>query len=392
MRILFVHQSAELYGSDRTLLTLVDRLHAQGVECIVLLPSAGPLGEALTQLGVEVHLLPVGKLSRASFSIFGFPALASEIKRCVRHIDQVLGRRRIDVVHSNTVAVLAGAWWARRRHVPHLWHVHELIVDPAFAVKAFPWLLRQFADRIVCNSTLTREWVVREQPDLADRAVTVWNGVPEIERMEEHRRRAARTFLGASPEDVVITLAGRFNRFKGQALLVDAAEQLWATGRRALRVVMIGSAPVGQEHFLQALQTRIAKSPARSILQIHDFMDDISAIWAASDIGVVPSTDPEPFGLVAIEAMRAGKPVVAAAHGGLLDIVQDRQTGLLFAPGDSAALSKALAELIDDEGLRREMGCRGRDRQATVFSLDAHVQAMLRQYEHLMAHAVSSRP
>jgi glycosyltransferase involved in cell wall biosynthesis len=385
MRILFVHQSAELYGSDRTLLTLVEKLHAQGVECIVLLPSPGPLGDALNRLGIEHHVGPVGKLTRSSLSVFGLLALVREVANCMREIERLLGGRSIDIVHSNTVAVLGGAWWAKRRRVAHLWHVHELIVHPRIVAFAFPWLLARFADRVVCNSTLTREWVVREQPALADRTVTVWNGVPEVRQVAASDLAEVRASLGAAPDDVVITLAGRINRFKGQTLLVEATELLWASGHRNIRVVMIGGPPPGQEHLLHALQARIAQSPARDALQIIDFMDDITAIWAATDIGVVPSTEPEPFGLVAIEAMRAGKPVVAAAHGGLLDIVQDRQTGLLFSPGDRQSLSSALAELLDDEVLRKQMGHRGRDRQAEVFSLDAHVKAMLREYSHVTA-------
>ncbi len=89
---------------------------------------------------------------------------------------------------------------------------------------------------------------------------------------------------------------------------------------------------------------------------------------------VVPSIWPEPFGLVALEAAAAGKPVIASRIGGLRDIVVDGETGLLVTPGDSGALRAALARLIADPGLRERMGAAGAER-AELFSADAVVPA-----------------
>jgi glycosyltransferase involved in cell wall biosynthesis len=100
---------------------------------------------------------------------------------------------------------------------------------------------------------------------------------------------------------------------------------------------------------------------------------DIWPVWRASDIAVVPSTEPEPFGMVAIEAMACGLPVVAAAHGGLLDIVDDGRSGLLFTPRDADALAAALQRLAGDAALRQRLGSAGAQRQAEHFSLAAQV-------------------
>jgi glycosyltransferase involved in cell wall biosynthesis len=98
---------------------------------------------------------------------------------------------------------------------------------------------------------------------------------------------------------------------------------------------------------------------------------------------VAPSLWPEPFGLVALEAAAAGKPIVASRIGGLEDIVADGETGMLVPPGDRGALRSALTELIEDEGSRRRLGEAAR-RRAALFSPEAVVPQFETAYELAM--------
>jgi len=88
----------------------------------------------------------------------------------------------------------------------------------------------------------------------------------------------------------------------------------------------------------------------------------VMAAWARSLIGIVPSVWAEPFGLVVLEAMAAGRPVIASNIGGPADIVRDEETGLLVPPGDPRALRAALARLIADPALRARLGAAGQIR------------------------------
>jgi glycosyltransferase involved in cell wall biosynthesis len=98
---------------------------------------------------------------------------------------------------------------------------------------------------------------------------------------------------------------------------------------------------------------------------------------------VAPSIWPEPFGLVALEAAAAGKPVIASDIGGLIDIVVDGETGILVPPGDRMALSQAMLKLIDDASLRERMGAAGIDR-ASHFSSAALVPRVEAAYERAL--------
>ena len=89
------------------------------------------------------------------------------------------------------------------------------------------------------------------------------------------------------------------------------------------------------------------------------FREDVDTVLGAADALVVPSTRPEPLGLVALEAGAAGLPVVASAAGGVAEAVRDGVSGLLVAPGDPAALAAALARLAADPGEAARMGRAG---------------------------------
>lgn len=113
---------------------------------------------------------------------------------------------------------------------------------------------------------------------------------------------------------------------------------------------------------------------------------------AQASIVAIPSLWPEPFGLVGIEALAAGRPVVASATGGIGDWLTDGEQGLLVEPGDVRALAKALEELLADPTRQRVMGAAGQEMVAARFSTERHVQALLDAYRVARAEWESSRP
>ena len=115
---------------------------------------------------------------------------------------------------------------------------------------------------------------------------------------------------------------------------------------------------------------------------VHDVPhDEVLAAWPHAGVAVVPSVWPEPFGMVAVEALTAGVPVVASATGGLVDIVDDAVTGVLVPPGDPAALAGAVRRLVDDPVEAKRLGAEGAVRAgrfATVRVVDQLEQLYLR--------------
>lgn len=374
---LFVHQSAEMYGSDKVLLWLVQGVQAAGHHAIVLLPSDGPLCAALKAANVETHIVEVLKISRETLTLSALVMLQRRGFSSIRSMNRICAGRKIDLVYSNTLAVMGGAIFARLKRIPHLWHVHELLKSPAVVRKCFPLMVRLMADKVVCNSTLTEQWLLEEQPALAKRSVTIWNGLGPRPDVNEVAATAIRTNIQVQNGQVLVALVGRINRWKGQDLLIDAASILWQQGINQVHYLIVGGVAAGQEHLIGILKEKIAASPAHAQIHLMEFTDDVWNIWDACDIAVVPSTEPEPFGLVAIESMAAKKPVVVAAHGGLLDIVEDGVSGLWFKPNNAVSFANQLNRLIASPALRKEIGKRGHERQLKLFSLDTQLERTL---------------
>lgn len=382
--VLMVHQAAELYGSDKVLLLLVEGLLKEGSYWpVVVVPEQGPLIKVLEDIGVEVHIAEVAKISRALFTLRGFMGLPGRILKSMRALTRIVNGRQVAVVHTNTLAVLASAVWARFHRLPHVWHVHEILISPRLVREGFPMLLRLLAGRVMCNSEQTLAWLVSEQPALKSRSTVVFNGLPAPQVPTPEAIARFRQRVGAAPGDVVITLVGRVSRLKGQAVFIEAAGHLLAQGQdqlQGLKFVTLGDAAPGQEGLPGSLRARIAQLGLQAHVVMLPFESDIVTVWQGTDIAVVPSIEPESFGMVAIEAMAASKPVVATQLGGLLDVVAAQETGLLVPPGDASALASAIAALASDPSLRSRMGAAGLQRQKARFSIQRQVIETLKVY------------
>lgn len=379
--VLFIHHSAEMYGSDKVLLSLVAGLDRNKYCPIVMLPCEGPLLAALKEEGVRCHIVPIARLGRATLSLRGLLLLPMASWQSVHAINHAVRNDQIHLVHSNTLAVLSGAIWAALKSIPHVWHVHEIIERPWFVRKAYAWLLRLFATKVICNSQATMNLLLHDQPLLKKKSAVVWNGIDRMQPIDQDKATAFRKSIGIADSAVLVALLGRINRWKGHALLVEAAELLEQRGVVNLHYVMAGSPPDGQEHFLHSLEARINESITRAKISVMSFTPDIWSVWDASDIAVVPSTEPEPFGMVALEAMAAGKPVIAANHGGLAEIVVHDQTGILFKPNNAEDLAKAIDSLVRDKNLRIVMGNKGALRAISQFSITAYVSGISLVYD-----------
>ncbi|MEI7443649.1 MAG: glycosyltransferase family 4 protein [Burkholderiales bacterium] len=223
------------------------------------------------------------------------------------------------------------------------------------AAAAVERVLAPAADAIVCISEHDRRSAIARGLDPA-RLLTLPNAIgpaPSAARRVDWpagRRR--------------ILFVGRFDRQKGVDLLVEAmggigdAGFAWLAGSPVVAAQSLGDLPpnVGATGWLDR--------------------DALQAYYESADVVVVPSRW-EGFGLVAVEAMRAGRAVVAARVGGLPEVVDDGITGLLVEPGSSEALARALLEPSDDT--LREMGRRGRERWAEHFAmtrLDAQLRGL----------------
>lgn len=368
---LIVHSSAELYGSDKSLLDFV-RGRDAGIRVTVFLPEEGPLCAALRDAGAVVHVANIGKIRRDMLGFFGFLSMLTGCVSSLFVLARAHRREKFNVVYSNTIAVLGGAIFAKIFRVPHVWHVREISEGGKSLTRAFRLLVSFFSKSVICNSNQTLEWIC---PARSERKFSViWNGYDA--KTTSFDREGARQTLGIATEDVLFVFVGRLNGWKGQELLVQAFSDVVRLPGPPVRLVLFGSAAKGQGEYEESLDRLIHEKGLSALVRRFPFRDDIEVAWASADVVVVPSTSPEPFGRVAIEAMSFGCPVLAAAHGGLLDIVEDGKSGVFFEPGSRDALAAAMQKMRIEKGFRLEIGDAGRIRQMTMFSVEKYARSV----------------
>ncbi len=386
--LLFVHQSADLYGSDITLLQLVSGLDREKYRAIVVVAYSGPLVPRLRRAGAEVVVctdLPV--IRRQNMNVKGVFRLALSL-RSVWWLVALIRRRRVALVHGNTLSVLPAALAAWLTNCPQVWHVHEILVRPRTVASMLATLSSAASTVVVANSRATADHYCRTRIATSTPVRVIPNGVDES-RLRSSTGRALRSVIGAGPQDTVFTLIGRINRLKGHWVFLNAAERLVIESPN-VRFLVIGDSFAGQEQLTEAVDHLIESSDAlrgRAVRLPH--VAEVGSVYEASDVVVVPSIEPESFGLVAAEAMAAGLPVIASRIGALPEVVDDHRTGLLFDPGDVGSLLAAMKELSASQSRRAEMGRRGRKRFEHHFRVDRYVKEITGVYDELLsAHAV----
>ena len=374
--ILFIHQSAELYGSDKTLLLLLKHIDKSKVNPIVILPFEGPLKVELENDKIKVVIAPVLKLYRKMFTPKNIFQFFKDIKKGFNTIDDLNNQYNFDLIYSNTLAVLLGIFYAKKSGIKHLWHVHEIIESPKIFTKIFCKMLSLNSNsKIVYNSIATMKfWDVSKKISL--KSEVVWNGLEVNQKnvSKEEQEHVRKIIFKSNSSEIIIALVGRISRWKGQKLLLNTFNEVLKTHQN-IKLAFIGSTPPNQEFFLHELQKNIKELDISDKVIHIPFTKEIAKIWQCIDIAVVPSIEPEPFGLVAVEAMLAKKPVIASNHGGLTEIIINNETGFLVEPNNENQLAETIITLIENPKLRQEFGEKGYKRAIENFSISNYVSS-----------------
>lgn len=366
-RVLYVHPSDELYGSDRVLLDLVRRLDRTRFEPQVLLstdvPYAGRLTRRLTEIGVPVHRMRIGVLRRRILtSPLALARYALDVVSSTARIWRLLRRERIAVVHANTVTVFPAALAARLAGRRLVWHLHEIVTDrPGRAL--LHGLVRLLADRVVVVSDAAGDSLSGTGRRIA---TVIPNGIE------------GRPPLGPPASPPLVAYVGRLSARKGPDVLLRAMASL-GDRHPAARLVFCGDEFGGGEAIASELRALAARLGVAERVELQPFREDVTDLLQAATVVVSPSVLPESFGLILLEAMASGRAVIASDHGGPRELVVDGETGFLVPPGDEAALAAALDRLLADPALATRLGEAGRARARARFSLDASV----RRFEEL---------
>ncbi|MFC7677997.1 glycosyltransferase family 4 protein [Paenibacillus sp. GCM10028914] len=233
-------------------------------------------------------------------------------------------------------------------------------------------------DQIIVNSRFLYEDIVSYHPSLKDKIFINHLGVslehfsPSFNPMAKALKEAKLTHFGWNGRRIVL-FAGRLIRDKGIHHLMEAVPQIVAKHPEVLFLI-IGSASYGSDRETPYVrELKKAAKPYQSFVTFLPFVPypNIADWYALADIVVVPSSTREAFGLVNVEAMATGIPVIASSAGGIPEIVNNGANGFLIPPGNlSAGLIERINELLENEDLRLQMGMAARESVRKHFRWD----------------------
>lgn len=309
--------------------------------------------------------------------------------RALLQLMALFRRERFDMVHSimpktGLLTMLAG--WLTG--VPHRIHTFTGQVWATrcgwrrTALKFFDKLIVRLATRVLVDSPSQRDFLLAEGVLTAGKGEVIGHGSicgVDTERFHPSPeiRNTVRRELNISEHAVVVIFLGRLNRDKGMLDLADAFTRV-ASSRPEALLLLVGAE---EDVTFPVMQQRC--TPFQGRLRKVDFTPVPERYMAAADIFCLPSYR-EGFGQVIIEAAAAGLPSVCSRIYGITDAVEDERTGLLIAPGDIHALTRALESLLDDTSLRQKMGAAARQRVQNLFSSYDITQKMLILYRGVL--------
>jgi glycosyltransferase involved in cell wall biosynthesis len=379
LRVLFVNSQTEFGGAEISLLTALRELDRSKVEPVVITLGFGDgnLPQAFRAAGIPVEELHAG----AARNPFAWLQTVTRLSRTVRQMDAAL------IVSNGYHPHCYAAPAARLLGTKRVLFCRDFVRNAGWRPNAegFAWLFG--ADMYLAATQAVLSEVRKRVPDnVPVRVVPSGIDLSVFRRLTEEGAQLRRD-LGLDDSDLVITMPGRLQEWKGQHVFLKACAAVAGKLERA-RLVIAGGTLFGCDKAYASELRELAKSLGiEGITSFTGHLEDMPALYSMSDVVVHASISPEPFGRVIAEAMACERPVVIARAGGASELLTEGVTGLGHEPGNVNALSAAILRLCMDDALRDELGKAGRELVAGNYTAEMSGQAMGQALSALMAEA-----
>jgi glycosyltransferase involved in cell wall biosynthesis len=365
VNVLYLNPYGTIGGAERALLELLGALDRARFVPLVVLGADGPLAVELRAAGIEavVEPFPAPPLHRLAW-----PPTLGRLARAGWRIGRLARARGARILHCGDVLGLMLLIAARPRGARLVYQLNYLGGVPrrmALACLALPAV-----DRLLAVSASQPPRLGPAPKLLARRMSVVPPGIRAGSFAGGDGRRL-RQGLGLDRATPLVGLVARYDTWKGHAVFLEAAARI-AAQRSEVRFAMVGGGLNDDQlphvgRYRDAVLARRNELKLEQCVAVLDHRPDVPAVLAGLDVLVCPS-DHEPFGMIVLEALAAGTPVVASDSGGPAEILQHGRSGLLFATGDAAALADAVLRLLDDPALRGCLAEGGRRRLQSAFT------------------------
>ncbi|MCA3594870.1 MAG: glycosyltransferase family 4 protein [Methylobacterium sp.] len=385
--------------SGRTILQIIPMLDAGGAERTTI-----DIAEGIAQAGARSLVATeggrlVGELQAKGGVWIPFPAATKNplaMALNVGKLSQILKAEKVDLVHARSRAPAWVALAACRLAGTGFMTTYHGAYSGLSAPKLLYNSVMARGEVVIANSHFTAERIqaqFRMNPTclrVIHRGTNFETFSPD--KVSPARVEKIRRGWLVAPEERVVLLAGRLTPWKGQKVLIRAAQVLRERGYRDLVFILAGD-PQGRDGYVMEIDQLISENQLGGVVRRVGHVSDMPAALAASALVAVPSTAPEAFGRVAVEAQAMGVPVVVSNLGAVPETVlappqvrPDQRTGWRVAPDNPEELADAIAEAIDlMPSTFQELADRARTHVMARFSLERMVSETLDCYSALLA-------
>ncbi|MGE0882715.1 MAG: glycosyltransferase family 4 protein [Blastocatellales bacterium] len=386
MKVVYLNPTGQPGGAERVLLDMMASLLAADSHFFphLIAASDGPLVAEARKLGVTVTILPFPpSLARLGDGGAGGPAgrqigplaMLGRLTKAggaaglyLNQLRRTLKRLSPDLIHTNGFKMHLLGLWARPRQTPVVWHIHDYISARPLMARVLP----RFANR--CTAIIAvSDSVAADVRKLCRAPVHTIHNAVDLDRFspsgEQLDLDKLAGMLPAPDGTVRVAMFATMARWKGHEIFLQALAAL--PDELPIRAYIVGNALYqtdGSQYSLLELR-RMAKDLGVSHkVGFTGFVENVPAAMRACDIIVHASTQPEPFGLVIIEAMACGKPVIVSNSGGAAELIEDGRNALTHQPGNVQGLMMRLNELVISKELRQNLGIAGNQTAKLRFS------------------------
>lgn len=384
--------------AGRTILQIIPELDAGGAERTTV-----DIAAAITQAGGRALVATEGGRLVAELQVKGgiwlqFPAAAKNplvMTRNIRRLVKLCMAERVEIIHARS---RAPAWVAlaaaRALKIPFVTTYHGSYSAKS-AVKTLYNSIMARGDVVIANSHYTADLIATTHPVARPRIRVIHRGTDfstfQPGNVAPERIEKLREAWGVEPHQRIVLLPGRLTGWKGQRVLIEAAAKLQADGLTDTIFVLAGDHQ-GRDGYLKELDAQIVKSELEGIVKRVGHCADMPAAFLASAVVTVPSTEPEAFGRVAVEAQAMGTPVIVSDLGAVPETViappqsmPQERTGWRVRPGDAGELAATISEALALRPSARDaLATRARIHVERHFSLEHMVTETLDVYAALL--------
>ncbi len=375
LKILYVSHSPYYNGAEICLLTLVKNINRNLFEPIIVFPYSGPLLEEMKNLGIKTYIFPLERWIRYKFEK---PVKNSDINSRSQKIEKIIEEESIDIVHSNSSVVIEGAIAAKKKNIPHIWHIHEFLKDhpelhPCLPLPLIYKIISTLSEKIVCVSDFTKKQFIPIVDE--EKLITIYNGVEGNKGYSELLREN----LGIANDEIIAVTVGMLTERKGYPNLLESVVVVKKNGCK-VKFLWVGES---SKETLLIYNAKIKELGIKDSVIYLGFRKDISDILINSDLYICSSVN-EAFPLVVLEAMSEGLPVISTNWGGASECVVDKETGFIVPVNDPVKLGEKIIELCTNEEKRKLFGEKGLKHFKKNFNANVYAEKFEKLYMQII--------